>query len=52
MNVGAPSQAPTKGVVEKHSVSHMQPSNTNKAFRGYANVVDPPSEKKAPTLNQ
>jgi len=36
-----------KSVAGKHSVSHMQQSNNNKAFRGYANVVDP----KSPNMN-
>ena len=42
-----PSNHPDRSQVGKHSVSHMQQSNNNKAFRGYANVVDP----KSPNMN-
>ena len=52
MNMGDTSQyGGTKSAVggKQASVSHMQPSNTNKAFRGYANVVDKNAKRGAMT---
>lgn len=51
MNVGDASQYGAKSATgaKQASVSHMQPSNTNKAFRGYANVVDKNAKRGAVT---
>lgn len=54
MNMGDASQyGGTKSAVggKQASVSHMQPSNTNKAFRGYANVVDKNAKRGATNMN-
>ena len=53
MNMGDASQYGTKSAAggKQASASHMQPSNTNKAFRGYANVVDKNAKRGATNMN-